>query len=1115
MRHTGEMKRTLTGLFVFFAGVCSLIAEPPAQRYALVLTDEPVATKFAATKFAGRSRAALMSESASYRQGLEAKQEALKTELASRGIMVTGSVRHVLNAVFVQVSTDRVAELKALPGVKAVMPLRRFHLSQDALDLENVRGAWTAVGGASNAGAGVKIAIIDTGVDQTHAAFQDSSLTIPAGFPKCNVPSDCTLYTNNKVIVARSYTRQLGLGSGVIDPKTSMPDDYSARDRVGHGTAVAGTAAGVPNGNGSVTITGIAPKAFIGSYKVFGSPGVNDGSSGDVIIKAVDDAFADGMDVANISLGAPAFSGALDVGTICGANAGQQCDAEAQAVETAVNGGMVIVVAAGNAGADGLNPPTFNTISSPADAPSAIAAAATTNVQAFNSAVTLSGSAVPSNLTQLTAFIGDGPSPAAPITGPLVDVTTAAVGDVDGLLCSAVAANALNGDFALVMRGACTFETKVINAQNAGALAVIIYNNDNPIQPPVGVGNTLIPSVTIAKVDGIALKAFIDANPKYAVTIDPSAATQASVFNTLALFSSRGPSTGDSGLKPDMAAVGTSLFLAVQSFDPLGELYSTTGYAVADGTSFSSPAVAGAAALVIQNNPKYTTAAQVKSALVNTAAHDITDTFLNGPASVLAIGGGELNAANAVASNIEVAPASVSFGALNSATLPLKRALSITNSGTAPASLSLAIVPTKAPSASTILGLDQTALSIPAGQTATVNVTLSGTIPVAGVYEGNINITGGSMALHVPYLFLEGDGTPFDLIPLAGQGFSGTVGQNIPDGAVALKAIDQFGVPVANASVTFHAGTSGESLTGDGTAQTLAAGTVSATTTTDSYGIAFATVKLGPNPVNEDFNASLGSGASVLTLDFPGTARAVPTIFANGIVDAASFTPSRAVSPGSYVSIFGTGLSDVTDSTQTVNWPLNLDLANVSFDVPSAGISLPGYVDFVAPGQINLQVPWELAGQASAIVKVRIDFSFGDTYTLALAPVSPGFYEFNDGANTVAAALDANFNTISTNAPIARGSTVLLYANGLGAVTNQPADGAPALGDPHLSHTTAMPQVTIGGQNATVSFSGLAPGFPALYQINALVPAGISAGVQNITVEIGGVTSKTSKLAVK
>src|ERR1019366_6384191 len=107
-----------------------------------------------------------------------------------------------------------------------------------AVNLVGVPAAWSAVGGSANAGAGVKIGVIDTGIDQNHPGFRDDGFTPPAGFPKGD-----TGYTNNKVIVARSYISFL-VDS---DPTYSTPDDLSPRDRQGHGTAIAMIAAGVQN----------------------------------------------------------------------------------------------------------------------------------------------------------------------------------------------------------------------------------------------------------------------------------------------------------------------------------------------------------------------------------------------------------------------------------------------------------------------------------------------------------------------------------------------------------------------------------------------------------------------------------------------------------------------------------------------------------------------------------------------------------------------------------------------------------------------------------------------------------------------------------------------------
>ena len=111
------------------------------------------------------------------------------------------------------------------------------------------------------------------------------------------------------------------------------------------------------------------------------------------------------------------------------------------------------------------------------------------------------------------------------------------------------------------------------------------------------------------------------------------------------------------------------------------------------------------------------------------------------------------------------------------------------------------------------------------------------------------------------------------------------------------------------------------------------------------------------------------------------------------------------------------------------------------------------------------------------------------------------------------AALDASSRLITTSNPVSSGQVVQLFANGLGPVTNQPASGDPAAASP-LAQTTNVPAVTIGGQPATVAFSGLAPGFSGLYQVNVVVPSGLSQGIQPVTITVGEVMSKSLGLAV-
>jgi subtilisin family serine protease len=693
-------------------------AQAATNRYALIMEDPSASARYV-------SRTNLLSVSAeSYHRQIEAKQQTLRRELASRNILVTGAAQTLVNAVFVSASGDREAELNALPGVKAVIPIRRYRLKLNrATQLVNAPSAWSALGGQGNAGTGIKIAILDTGIDQTHPAFQDSALVTPAGFPICN-GSDCN-FTNNKVIVARSYVRQLAAGSSPNPAADSRPDDFSPRDRIGHGTAVASCAAGFAT-NAPLPVVGVAPKAYLGNYKIFGSPGWNDFASDDVIIQALEDALHDGMDIASLSIGGSAMSGPLDTGAKCNRPAGAPCDVLAYAVENAVNAGMTVVAAAGNEGQDGSSSPTFNTISSPADAPDVIAVGATTNSHVFVQSVRVPGDGVSSNLQQIAAQFGDGFTPEGPVTAPLRDVT--ALGN-DGLACTALPAGSLTGAFALIQRGSCFFLDKVQFARAAGAVGVVFYMADQaPTLSPGGLSGTGIPAAMISNSDGLALKGFISSSPDHLVTLDPTAFEQnTATADLLAGFSSLGPSTGDVAVKPDLLAVGTNMFVAAQSYDVLGGLYSANGYTVANGTSFATPLVAGAAALVKQAHPAFTPA-QIRSALVNTASPEVVSDDAGEPVSVQSIGAGKLNAGAAVQSSLTSSPATLSFGVLTSSTLPQTKQLQLTNAGAAPANLTLGVsIANGAPGVTA--ALDRQTLTLAAGASQPVSVTLSGAVP--------------------------------------------------------------------------------------------------------------------------------------------------------------------------------------------------------------------------------------------------------------------------------------------------------------------------------------------------------------------------------------------------
>lgn len=1079
------MRRLSPLLLGLFAG---LLAAAPRDfdRWALILEDPPLAVQVGSREQLYRSEARQKAER------LLARQQQVVAELRRRNIPVTGTVHRLLNAVFVRAPEGRLEELRRLPGVRGVayLPPIRLHMDR-ALDLANVRAAWTRIGGVANAGAGVKIGIIDTGIDHRHPALQDDSLQPPPGYPKCP-PADCA-YTSNKVIVARSYVHLLAAGTDPDPAADSRPDDLSARDRVGHGTAVAMIVAGNTVAAPSTTITGVAPKAFLGNYKVFGSPGVNDNTFSDVVLTALEDALADGMDLVTLSLGSPALYGPLDTGIACGESASQPCDVRAMAVENAVRAGMLVVVSGGNDGDIGLKYPTLSTVNTPGTAPSALTVGAVTNAHVWFSAVRLGGEDVPGELRRIPARFGDGPRPSVPLTAPLRDVTQ--LGN-DGLACTALPSASLDGAIALVQRGGCAFFQKVVFAQLAGAAGVVIYQLEGVegIFSPAGLAGTGIPAVMIPNSAGKQLKSFLVSHPNRQVTLDPSLFALDAPADEVAGFSSRGPSIGEHGVKPELVTVGTDLYVATQTYDPNSEMWDPSGYTAVDGTSFAAPLAAGVAALVKQRRPGLTPG-QLKSALVNTANPQVSDDGQQ--ASISAVGAGKLDAAAALEADVTVEPPTLSFGVLTPSAIGSSRTLTLTNVGSARVQLSLAVSPRVEDSRARLV-LSPTSLTLEPGRSAQVGVRLEGSLPSPGSYEGVISIQAGARTLRVPYLYLVGDGAPFNAFPLMGYDFDGVVNQRIPGRLIAFKVIDRYGVPVANVPVRFAA--------------TLGGGSIEAAdTNTDSYGIAAARVWLGPRLGEQQFAAQAGG----LTVYFDGWARLQPVIATGGVVNAASFEVGKPVAPGSYMAIFGRALSDATRVFTTPYLPLSLAGVSVSFDVPERKISLPGRLHFVSDTQINVQVPWELQGLNAVRIKVSIGDISSAVYTVPLNDYAPAFFEYREapGRNFIAA-LDENNRLVGSANPAQRGRVVQLYANGLGPVNNTPPSGEPTPPQP-LATTLGAPQVTVGGRPAQVQFSGLAPYMVGLYQLNVVVPPDAPTGVQPVTVTIGGVTSKTAYLPVQ
>lgn len=1058
-----------------------ILASPlAAQRgeYALILEDPPLSRAAAsASKDAPRAAA-----SQNRLARIQSAQQTVRTALADRGIQVTGSSHLLANAIFVRADSRQSESLRALPGVRRVQYLPPVRRQLDrAIELTKVRDAWNRVG-EQNAGLGVKIALLDSGIDHTHPAFQDDSLPVPAGFPKGR--QEDLAYTNRKIIVARSYVSQLA-GS---NPATDRPDDTSPRDRVGHGTAAAMIAAGVRVTGPAGTIQGVAPKAYLGNYKIFGSPGVNDTTFFSVLIAALEDAINDGMDIAVLPVGGPAVYGPLDRDAqFCGGDdplgldvPNDACDIRAYAVENATKLNLTVVVAGGNDGDAGLEFPTLNSVHTPGTAPSAITVGATTNSHVFFAAVRDDG-------RRRNALFGDGPKPSPTLTAPLRDVSQF---QDNGEACSPLANGSLDGVIALIQRGTCAFATKVNNAQKAGAVGVVIYQsegNDFPFAP-LGLVETGIPATMIGYSDGIELKNILRSSPDKPVTLDPSLQAFNAEFDTVADFSSQGPSIGNNGIKPELVAVGTDLYTATQKYDPNGELYDASGFTATQGTSFAAPMVAGAAAMVKQQHPGFGPS-QLKSAVVNTASNEVKD-YQGATAGVLAVGAGKLNAGAAVATNLTVSPSVLSFG-----TTTGSKALVVTNHGSTPISVGVTVVPREIKAGVTVTASTSQIPSLPAGNSATVTIQLQSQGASPGVYEGYVTIGD----LRVPYLYLVGDGQPFNAFALQGQGFTGIVGEQ--NFLMTLKVIDRYGVPVPNVPIRFAVPPGGSIYRAD--------------ERTDILGIAAADVDLGTTVGEQTFTAEVNNDPSFIVY-FDGIARMQPTIASNGVQNGASFEADTQLplAPGSYITIKGSALSDSTRVFNTPYLPISLAGVSVSFDNTDAKLSLPGHIHYVSEKQINVQVPWEFQGLRSVKMKVSIGWSSSALYEVELADYSPAAFEFLDVSGRLLAAVVDEQGVVTMANPAARGRVVSIYANGLGPLDAQPRSGE-ATPDDRLHTVRALPTVSIGGRPAHVDWAGLAPNYVGLYQINVWVPGDAPTGLQPVVITSNGITSKSAQMPIE
>lgn len=371
------------------------------------------------------------------------------------------------------------------------------------------------------------------------------------------------------------------------------------------------------------------------------------------------------------------------------------------------------------------------------------------------------------------------------------------------------------------------------------------------------------------------------------------------------------------------------------------------------------------------------------------------------------------------------------------------------------------------------------------------------------------NVVSASASGFSSVSFLAGGGSSLNsalpsMLPSTGDNQTGSAGAVLPE-PLTLTFVDQSRQPVPGVQIRWAVTVGGGSIT-------------AASPVSDSSGKVSATWTLGPTAGTQNATATIvveGSGFILDPIPFTATAVAGPTpvVPANGAVNGASFNSGvAALAPGAIASIFGTNLTTAPVTGAQPRFVSGTDVlqttangTRVTFD----GVAAPLFFlkhDAASYDQLNVQVPFELAGKTSAQLVVYLNGKPSAAVTVAVQPVSPALFTVC-ACGTGAAVIQNQDYTINTQSnAAARGSVILLYATGLGPTSPTGITGKAAPHAEPLARTADqyLPVITIGGVSARVEFSGLAPWFVGLWQVNVTVPANAPTGEQRLVLTTGG-----------
>ena len=607
---------------IYKAGSTQASATAGTQSVIVQLRDDPAAVYKAKIQKAGGSVSDEQLQA--YRDGLRTSQDQFLADLKNQGVnfsldsvdikgfdgntAATAQYRYtlVLNAVALTVPQSAISILQSRPQVKSVEPNRTFHVSLsrsvDYIDAPRLYGSNPndltpfASFPDGNEGQGVYVAVIDTGIDWTHAMFGGDPTP-----PRLGVgPATAAVNTNQKV--------------AYYLPFTGTVDDF------GHGTHCAADIGGylasapgndkIPGTADDIRIHGVAPQAKLMGYKVCTGTG---SCLGTAITLALEDA----VSPVTLTMQPKPIANVISMSL---GGAGGPNDATSTAADNAALTGTVVVAAAGNSG------PGEATVGSPAAGRHVIAAGASNDPATGNNTVDVTDG----SRTGINAIVMDG-SPA--VLGDIANnYVYCGLGETPADFPASV-----SGKIALIKRGSTVttptlpvagslgtglFTIKAANAAAAGAVAAIIYNTTDGELSAATVRKSAIPTLGLSQANGEFLKSIIGAGPLSAKKIRINAAT---IFSpSMADFSSRGPVQGLGQIKPDVSAPGVNILSATVAVGAAetntATMFDPTRYIQASGTSFACPHTAGGVALIKQAHPDWSPD-WVRTAMINSATN--------------------------------------------------------------------------------------------------------------------------------------------------------------------------------------------------------------------------------------------------------------------------------------------------------------------------------------------------------------------------------------------------------------------------------------------------------------------------------------------------------------